>query len=376
MLNIKTKNYLLKLPFLLWLTLFILLPLAHSTRIKDIAKIRGPEEEQLIGYGLVVGLRGTGDSPRTIFTAQTIINMLERMGISISQPRLRAKNVAAVMVTTTLPPYVEKGNSVDVTVSSLGDAKGLDGGTLLLTPLRGPDGKVWVTAQGPVSTGGAGPISSAHLLYRARLTTVGRIPDGGLVRESLPEGFVKEDKIYICLNQPDFTSAWRIALAINKQMGEGKATPRDAGLVEVDVPEDSASADMMVGFVSQLENLQVIPDAPAKVVINERTGTVVVGENVEIAPVAVAHKGLKLEIISKSTVSQPGPFSLGQTAIITEPQGIISEQGGKLFSLPPSTTVGEVADALNTLGLSPREIITIFQALKEAGALHARLVII
>lgn len=165
-------------------------------------------------------------------------------------------------------------------------------------------------------------------------------------------------------------------MAINKQMGEGKATPRDAGLVEVDVPEDSANADMIVGFVSQLENLQVIPDAPAKVVINERTGTVVVGENVEITPVAVPHKGLKLEITSKSTVSQPGPFSLGQTAIITEPQCIISEQGGKLFPLPPSTTVGEVADALNTLGLSPREIITIFQALKEAGALHARLVII
>ncbi len=369
------RRYLLK-SLLLWLILFTSSPLAYSTRIKDIAKIRGPDEEQLIGYGLVVGLRGTGDSRRTIFTAQTIVNMLERMGIRVSQTRLEAKNVAAVMVTATLPPFMEKGNAVNVTVSSLGDARGLDGGTLLLTPLRGPDGQVYITAQGAISTGQVGPISTSYLPHRAKFTTVGRIPNGGLVRKGLPKDFLRDGKIYICLYQPDFTSAYRVAQAINKQMGKETAITRDAGSVEVKVPQDSANGGMAMGFLSQLENLRVIPDAPAKVVIDERSGTVVVGENVEIASVAVAHKGLKIEITSQPTVSQPRPFSLGQTAISTAPQGIVSEQGGKLFSLPPSTTVGEVADALNTLGLSPREIITIFQALKEAGALQAKLVII
>ncbi len=376
MLNTKRKNYFLRMSLLIWLSLFAFSSLTYSTRIKDIAEIRGPDEEQLIGYGLVVGLKGTGDSRRTVFTVQTIINMLKRMGISISQPNLEAKNVAAVMVTATLPPYVKKGNRVDVTVSSLGDAKGLDGGTLLLTPLRGPDGEVWITAQGPISTGRVGPVSLVHLPYRYRLATVGRIPNGGLVRKSPPEGFYKEGVIYICLYQPDFTSAYRVAQAINKQMGEGTATPQDACSVEVKVPQDSTRGKIVVGFVSQLENLRVVPDAPAKVVIDERTGTVVVGENVEISPVAIAHKGLKIEIASQTLVSQPKPFSLGQTAIFTQPQGALSEQGGKLYSLPPSTTVGEVADALNTLGLSPRDIITIFQALKKAGALHAKLVII
>lgn len=369
------RRYLFK-TFLLLLSIFVASPMVYPTRIKDIAKIRGPDEEQLIGYGLVVGLKGTGDSPRTIFTTQTIINMLERMGITISKSKLGVRNVAAVVVTTSLPPYLETGSSVDVTVSSLGDARGLAGGTLLLTHLRGLDGKVYVTAQGPVSTGSGEIRSSANLPYRARFTTVGRIPGGGLVRESQPEEFFKEGEIFICLNQPDFTTAWRIAQAINEQLGEKTATPEDAGSVEIKVPKDFTSPEKMIEFVSQLENLQVIPDAPAKVVINERTGTVVVGENVEIAPVAIAHKGLKIEITAKTTVSQPPPFSLGHTAVITEPRSIVSEQEGKLFSLPPATTVGEVADALNTLGLNPREIIAIFQTLKEAGALHAELVII
>ncbi len=374
--KIKMKSSLLKSSFFLWLTVLISFHLAHSTRIKDIAKIRGPEEEQLIGYGLVVGLKGTGDSPRTIFTAQTIMNMLERMGITLPEVRWGVKNVAAVIVTTSLPPYVKKGNRVDVIVSSLGDARGLTGGTLLLTPLRGPDGKVYITAQGPVSTGGGEIRSGANLLYRARFTTVGRIPNGGLVREVKPERFFQEGKISVCLNQPDFTSAWRIAQAINLQMGEGTATPKDAGWVEVEVPEDFASPEKMVGFVSQLENLKIIPDASAKVVINERTGTVVVGENVEISPVAIAHQGLKIEITAQAKASQPQPFSLGQTEIISEPQSLVTEKQGKLISLPPATTVGEMADALNTLGLSPREIIAIFQTLKQAGALHASLVII
>ncbi|RLE06881.1 flagellar biosynthesis protein FlgA [Candidatus Aerophobetes bacterium] len=345
-----------------------------KVRIKDIARIKGAEEVQLFGYGLVVGLNGTGDKRGSTFTIQSISNMLQRLGISVDPQKLRLKNVAAVMVTCNLSPFIKAGNYVDVTVSSIGDASSLQGGTLLLTPLQGMDGEIYVLAQGPLSiggfnvSGGGGTVQKNHPL-------VGRIPRGGIVKKELPLAMVKNKDLSLILSQPDFTTASRIADVINEVFPDNPATALDAGMIKIKIPEKYTEEGRIVNFISQIGELPVVPDMVAKVVINERTGTIVVGKEVKISPVAVSHGNLLVTVKVSPVISQPPPFSEGETVVKEKEEIEVKEEKGKIAFIK-GTTVEELVRALNGIGASPRDIIAIFQAIKEAGALQGELVII
>jgi len=348
-------------------------PVVPATRIKDIAKVQGVRSNQLIGYGLVVGLAGTGDSDDALFTIQSIANMLQNFGVVVDPKRLEVKNVAAVIVTAQLPPFVKPGDTIDITVSSLGDAKSLQGGTLLQTPLQGADGQVYAVAQGALSVGGyaAGTRGAGQ---QKNIPTVGLIPNGAIVERSVPMEFRNNDgTITLALSQPDFTTANRITEAIAGRFGD-IAIANDPGTVTVYVP--SYYRRDIVGFIAAIEELPVIPDAIAKVVINERTGTVVMGTNVTISEVAVAHGGLTVKIESTTEVSQPPPFSRGSTVVTEQRTVTVEETEGNIVALPGSASVGDVVNALNAVGATPRDIIAILQAIKAAGALNAELQII
>jgi len=345
-----------------------------KVRIKDIARIKGAEEVQLFGYGLVVGLNGTGDKRGSTFTVQSISNMLQRLGISVDPKELRLKNVAAVMVTCNLSPFTKVGNYVDVTVSSIGDASSLQGGTLLLTPLQGMDEEIYVLAQGPISiggfnvAGGGGTVQKNHPL-------VGRIPRGGIVKKELPLIVLKEQNLSLILSQPDFTTASHIANTINKTFLNNPAIALDAGTIKIKIPEKYSKEGRIVDFISQIGELPVIPDMIARVIVNERTGTIVVGKEVKISPVAVSHGNLFVTIKVTPVISQPPPLSEGETVTTEKKEIEVKEEGGKI-ALIKGTTVEELVRTLNSIGASPRDIIAIFQAIKEAGALQAELVII
>jgi flagellar P-ring protein FlgI len=346
-----------------------------STRIKDIAYVQGVRGQQLIGYGLVVGLNGTGDTQRSAFTVQSVTSMLKRFGITFSSSDLRTRNVAAVMVTATVPAFSKEGGSIDVMVSSMGDATGLQGGTLLMTPLSGLDGAVYATAQGALSVGGINVRSGGNEVRRNH-TAAGRIPGGAFLEKSVTTTFQKDWKVAIVLLQSDFTTANRIAEAINAKLTQKVALANDASTVTVDVPNDSRSDGKLVEFISQIEVLEINPDVAARVVINERTGTVVVGGNVSILPVAISHGGVNIEVQQTPVVSQPNAFSGGKTVesqLTTISTGVDSSS---VVALNGVATVQDIAKALNSLKVNPRDIISIFQALKEAGALKAELVII
>lgn len=361
------------------LTLFtiILLPLLAfgQQRIKDIAGIRGVEERHLIGYGIVVGLDGTGDGRKSEFTIQAVTNMLMRMGITVPADQIRLKNVASVMVTATVPAFSNRGAQVDVTVSSMGDAKSLEGGILLMTPLNGTDTQVYAYAQGPVSLGGFNIETGTGERVRKNYALVGRVPSGGkLIRETQTE-MVKENSLGVLLKQPDFTTAARIAEGINKKFNNEIAKALDAGEVSVSLPNEFQAPEKLISFVSQLESVAIETDRIAKIVINERTGTIVIGESVQVRPVAVAHGNLNIEIRSTPIVSQPNSFSQGETVVVPYTQTEVKTDDGKVMVIENAVNVKNVAQALNTLGVTPRDLIAIFQALKEAGALNAELVI-
>lgn len=363
-----------------YLTAFLLLSLigkaatgSAGVRIKDITSIQGVQARSVLGYGLVVGLDGTGDTRQSIVALQTAANMLRRFGITIPANRIKLKNIAAVMVTAEIPPFMPEGSTIDVQVSSMGDAKSLEGGTLLLTPLVDVEGRHYVLAQGPVSIGGFNIESQGGDRIRKNYTLVGRVPNGGRLVRDNNAAAMKDSALFLALKEPDFTTAHRVASAINRQTGSRIAEALNAVQVKVQIPEDYTNR--LPAFISLVENLQVEPDMVARVVVNERTGTVVVGENVSLSPVAIAHGSLRIEIQATPIISQPAPFSEGQTVVVPQTETRVTDGTGQLLYMEGSANVRDVARALNTLGVSPRDIVAIFQALKQAGALKAELVI-
>ncbi len=345
---------------------------APEVRIKDIARLSGVRANQLFGYGLVVGLAGTGDSSGAFFTVQSVANMLNRLGVVVPPARLRVRNVAAVMVTAELPPFAREGDRVDVTLSSLGDARSLVGGVLLQTPLQAADGNVYAVAQGPVTVGGAGEQAGGSKAQINHLT-VGRIPGGAIVERALPGSATEVSVVTLVLLQPDFSTATRVAEAVNRALGGSPATAVDASRVDVAVPPDYPGG--LAAFVARLESVSVRPDAPARVVVNERTGTVVIGGAVRLLPVVIAHGNLRIEVRAEPQVSQPPPFSPGQTQVVPRTQVTVTPEPGALVPLPGTNSVQDLARALNALGVTPRDLIAILQALRAAGALQGELVV-
>lgn len=362
---------------LIILLLVVILPgiLFSQVRLKDIVDIRGAVNTQIIGYGLVVGLDGSGDGTKSMFTIQSIVNMLQRFGLNVDAARIKPKNAAAVIVTADLPPFLQAGAKIDVTVSSISDARSLQGGILLMTPLLSVEGVQYAQAQGPVSIGGmnvaagGGAVSINHAL-------VGRIPQGGLVLKANPAQVVNYGIIDLLLRNPDFTTAARCAEAINYHFVQPIAQIIDAGTVEVRVPPEVMGLTSTMKFISEVENIEIQPDMPAKVVINERTGTIVVGNHARLTTVAISHGSLSITITASKRVSQPSPFSPGETVVDTTATIKITESEAHLVVIEETPDIGSIAKALNALGVTPRDIIAIFQALKEAGALQAELVII
>jgi flagellar P-ring protein precursor FlgI len=350
-------------------------PLAAAARLKELAAIEGVRENQLIGYGLVVGLAGTGDRRQTLFSAQSLTNMLERMGVSVAAEAIRVNNTAAVMVTATLPPFGQPGVRIDATAAAIGDASNLQGGLLLLTPLRSADGKVYAVAQGPVVTGGfvAGRGGTQQTVNHP---TVGRVPNGAIIEQVAPTP-APAGHFKLQLRLADFTTAARITAAINKQFAEGDkpvARAENSALVAIETP--AAYAQRPTEFVAALENLTVDADRPAKVVINERTGTITMGKEVRIAPVAVMHGNLTVEIQTTMTVSQPAPLSSGTTQVVPQVGVGVNQEKARNVVLKQGATVEELVRALMAIGSTPRDVIAILQTLRAEGALEAELEVI
>lgn len=342
---------------------------APSVRVKDIARVQGVRDNQLVGYGLVVGLSGTGDSNKSEFTIQSIANMLKAFGVIAGTSQLQPKNAAAVMVTAKLPAFAKPGDNLDITISSLGDAKSLQGGTLIQTPLKAANGQVYAVGQGAVSVGGFS-FGSGGASQQKNFPTVASIPGGAIVERDVNVQLVNNGAITLSLLQPDFTTASRISEAIDRRFGS-VSRAQDAGTVVITVPP--FQSDNLVAFIAALEDITIRPDMAAKVVINERTGTVVMGADVAISEVAVAQGGLTVKVTSEKQVSQPPPLSGGQTVVTPQTSVEVKEEPANLVVLPSTAQVGDVVRALNSVGATPREVISILQAMKAAGALHAEL---
>jgi flagellar P-ring protein precursor FlgI len=341
-----------------------------AVRVKDIAHILEARENQLMGFGLVVGLRNTGDKGQTGFTQQALTNLLSRMGIVPQTVDFRSRNVAAVMVTANLPPFIKPGQKLDVTVSSVGDASSLQGGTLLMAPLYGADDKVYAVAQGNLLVGLKSE-SAAVPYVRKGQTTVGRIPGGALVEKEVPVSLGDKGFITVVLDEPDFTTATRVAASI-KRIGE-KAVARDAGMITVQVTEED-----LVTVVSRIENLTVVPDVVAKIVVNERTGTIVIGESVKIAPVAVSYSGIDVTIGDVSLFSEgiADEAAEGESRYRARSLARLKKTEGELKLVPGGATLSTLVRALNAIGATPRDLIAILQAMKKAGAIKAELEVI
>ena len=349
---------------------------AHAERLKDLASIQGVRGNQLIGYGLVVGLDGSGDQVRqTPFTQQSLTNMLSQLGITVPPgSNMQLKNVAAVMVTTTLPAFARPGQTLDVVVSSMGNAKSLRGGTLLMTPLKGADSQVYAIAQGNILVGGAGASAGGSSVQINQLNG-GRISAGAIVERGVPTTFARDGYVYVELNNTDFGTAQNVAMALNRKFGQGTATALDGRVVQVRTPMDQAS---QARFLSQLEDLQVAR-APtvAKVIINARTGSVVMNRTVMIEEAAVAHGNLSVIINRQNQVSQPDtPFTEGQTVVVPNTQIEVRQENGSLQRVSTSANLADVVKGLNALGATPQDLLAILQAMKTAGALRAELEII
>lgn len=353
--------------------LFFLFPAqASADRIKNVANFEGVRSNQLIGYGLIMGLSGTGDTG--LATIQAIANILQRLGLTVNANDVKSKDVAAVMVTATLPPFPKPGIKVDALVSALGDAKSLQGGTLLLSPLRGPDGKVYALAQGPVSIGGfigGGGGTSTQKNH----PTSGNVPGGAIVENEPNFTLGDGNEIRLFLNRPDFTTATLVAQKINEALTSESALTVDPATVRVKIPP--AYKGKIVELIAFVEGLDVVVDTPARVIINERTGTVVVGESVKIAPVAISHGSLTVEIKTELQVSQPAPFAprSAETVVVPNKDVAVKEQKSSLVEVS-GVTLSEIVRALNALGVTPRDLISILHALKASGALRAELEII
>jgi len=349
-------------------------PSLHAARVKDLTLVEGGRDNQLVGYGLVVGLAGEGDS-NARSTLHTIANLLLRYGITLDQQDIKAKNVAAVMLTADIAAFLKPGARIDVTVASMGDAKTLQGGVLLQTPLLGGDGRAYAVAQGPVAVGGflGGAGGAGGATVQKNHPTVGTISNGAIVEREIPAQFVHDDALRLLLHNPDFTSAARMADAVN-QRWPALATALDAATVKVRVPADYRGRD--VAFLADLGAVEVEPDTLARIVINERTGTIVATSTVRISHVAIAHGALTITVTSNLGVSQPGPFNnSGQTVAVPSTQTAVNETKGGFTVLNEPPTIERLAAALNAIGVSTRDMMAIFQSLKRSGALQAELVI-
>ncbi|EMR14293.1 flagellar P-ring protein FlgI [Methylophaga lonarensis MPL] len=360
-----------------WILVSALLAISSGVqaaeRIKDMASIAGVRNNQLVGYGLVVGLSGTGD--RTRFTGQSLRSFLGEMGVSLP-PGIdpKSRNIAAVSIHADLPPFASPGQTIDITVSSLGDANSLRGGSLLMTPLRGIDGQIYAVAQGNLVVGGFGAEARDGSRITVNVPSAGRIPNGATVERTVNNAFNVGDTITLNLHQPDFTTASRLAEAINQNLGTGTARTIDAGSVTVFAPRDP---NQRVPFLSMIENLEVSPgEAAARVVVNSRSGTVVIGQNVRVSPAAVTHGSLSVTIAASPEVSQPGAFSPGETVITPNYDIEITEEASRMFVFNPGVTLDEIVRAVNQVGAAPGDLVAILEALKQVGALRADLVII
>ena len=399
-------------PFMRWgFTLLLVLTLTSpgwSARLKDIASLKGVRSNQLVGYGLVVGLNGTGDSSNNVdFAIRSTLNMLERMGVHVERERfsnIKLKNVAAVMVTANLPPFARLGNKIDVVISSIGDAKSLQGGTLLLTPLRGVDTQVYALTQGPIAVGGYVASGAAGGGVTKNHPTVATISKGAIIEREVPVRLEDKKELFLALYNSDFTTAEKVKESINRFAGADLARSLDSGTIRISIPESHQSNP--AEWIAAIEKLEVAPDAVAKIIVNERTGTIVIGENVRISTVAVAHGNLSIQIKENLNVSQPLPFAPGAlpgasgrgvtpggtpprggasgpivapggaTVITPDSDVSVKEEGNKLMVVPQGTNLGELVQSLNAIGVTPRDLISILQTIKSAGALQADLEII
>jgi flagellar P-ring protein FlgI len=362
-----------------WAALFVLLtsPLAEAERIKDMAQIQGVRTNQLVGYGLVVGLDSTGDqTSQAPFTVQSLNNMLAQLGITVPAnvtPQL--KNVAAVAVHAVLPAFVKPGQTIDITVNSIANAKSLRGGSLLVTPLHGLDGQIYAIAQGNLIVSGFGVEGTDGSKLTVNVPSSGRIPNGATVERAVPSQLAQGDSITLNLNDPDFTTATRLVASVNKGMGDGVATMLDGSSVRVRAPIDITQR---VAFLSMVENLEVEPGAAsAKVIINSRTGTVVISSHVIVTPAAVSHGSLSVTIKEEQTVSQPSPFSkLGQTVVLNNSTIKVDQGSNRMFLFKPGVELDQIVRAVNDVGAAPGDLVAILEALREAGALQAELIVI
>lgn len=344
---------------------------APKTRLKEIVSVEGVRDNQLIGYGLVVGLAGTGDKRQTVFSAQTLSNLLERMGVTVAPTALQAKNTAAVMVTATLPPFAQPGTRIDVTAAAMGDASNLQGGLLVLTPLKAASGEVFAVAQGPVVTGGFVAGAGAGNAQTLNHPTTGRIPAGAIV-ESSPPSALNSRQLRLQLRRADFTNAARVSAAINREFGETGiplAKAVNPGLVLVEIPP--GFSERSVEFLALVENLELNVDRMAKIVVNERTGTIVMGKEVRIAPVSILHGNLTVEVETSFGVSQPPAFSGGETTVVPRIGVGVKEEKAREINLKEGASVEDLVRALSAIGSTPRDIIAILQNLRAAGALDA-----
>ena len=350
-------------------------PAEAVSRIKDIADFEGVRENQLVGYGLVVGLNGTGDDLKTksVFTRESLIGMLERLGVNARDDDLESKNVAAVMVTANLPPFARQGSEIDVTISALGNATSLQGGTLLVTPMLGADGEVYVVAQGQITIGGFSAAGAAESVLRG-VPTSGRIARGGIVEREVPFDLQALPELKLALRNPDFTTSQRVAAAVNEAVGGAVAYAKDSGTVVLDVAAGGGDA---AALLAEVENLPIEPDLPARVVIDETTGVIVMGENVRVSKVAVAQGNLTIRVTETPQVSQPNPFSnTGVTVVVPRTNVAVEEDANrKLAVLDSGVSLEELVAGLNALGVSPRDMISILQTIKTAGALQAEIMV-
>jgi flagellar P-ring protein precursor FlgI len=366
---------------LVWATicavLFVLAGgIARAERVKDIASVQGVRPNQLMGYGLVVGLDGTGDqTSQAPFTIQSIKNMLVRYGVTIpanANPQL--KNVAAVMVSTDLPAFSKPGQQIDVTVSSIGNAKSLRGGTLIMTPLRGVDNEVYAIAQGNMVVSGFGISGQDGSRIVLNVPSVGRVPNGATVERAVPNGFTSDPFVVLNLHSPDFTTSARLAEGINKLLGDGTAQSVDSISVKVAAPAD---ANQRTAYLATLESIEIEPgDAPARVIVNSRTGTVVIGSRVRVMPAAVAHGSLSVTISERASVSQPNEFARGETVVVPESSISVSQPEARMFVFDAGVDLNDIVRAVNQVGAAPGDLVAILEALKESGALRAELIVI
>lgn len=373
MMNLK-QNIRKTLVFLGVLTAVLISPPAMgNSRIKDISDIEGVRENYLIGYGLVVGLNGTGDSISSMaFTEESLIGMLERLGVNTRDGKIKSKNIAAVMVTGSLPAFARQGTRIDVSISALGDAKSLQGGVLLVTPMLGADGEVYAIAQGQVAIGGYAAEGQGQSVVKG-IPTSGRIANGGIIEREIQFDFANQKSIKLALRNPDFTTASRVTDAINSYLGSVAATTIDSGTVNINLTK--ARSNDLIQMLTDIEQLRIQPDQAAKVIIDEKSGIIVIGENVRINPIAIAQGNLTIRITETPQVSQPAPFSTtGETVTVPRTDIQVDEQEkNRLNILKSGVSLQELVDGLNALGVGPRDMISILQAVKAAGALQAEI---